>query len=385
MRTVLVPFGTRPEIVKLSPVIDALKAAGLRVRTVFTGQHSEPALAGQFLAELDVRADASWLLEGDGAHRLAMMTEGAERELSATKPDLVLLLGDTNTVPAFCLAARRNCVPVAHIEAGLRSYNQRSMEELNRKVAAACASLHFAPTEMAARFLVSEGAPPERVHVVGNPVIDVLRRRGAKPLPLEDRSMVTLTAHRATNVDDPGRLARLVELARRLVQEVGPVVFPLHPRTKARLEEHGLSSALLASGAQVVAPLSHDEMLGTLARSKVLVTDSGGMQEEAAFFWVPVVVLRRSTPRWEGVANGSSVLTGVDVEAAVAAAAELCKPERLRTVSELPCPYGDGHAAERIAAALVDERTWALLLLEEPDLTNWSPSGESWPVGLGQR
>jgi UDP-N-acetylglucosamine 2-epimerase (non-hydrolysing) len=289
-------------------------------------------------------------------------------------PDVVLALGDTNTVPAYALAARSAGVPFAHLEAGLRSFNQRSVEEVNRRVAAATASLHFAPTARAAAFLHAEGVPDQRVFVVGNPAIDTLLAAGVPRVAPSERTHVLVTAHRASNVDDPARLARLVRLLSALASTVGPVRFAVHPRTAARLAESGLRPALDATaGVTCTPPLPYTDLLTELASSKVVVTDSGGIQEEAAFFGVPVVVLRRSTPRWEGVEAGSAALAGLtsDGEAgrALACAAAMSAPDRLAEVSAMACPYGDGTTAAQVAAILADPATSDLLRLDEPDFS----------------
>ncbi len=374
-RRVLVPAGTRPEFVKLAPVVAALRAVGLTTRVVATGQHHDAAMAGSFFDELGLEPDARHELAGDEPARLAGLVAQAERELADWRPDVVLLLGDTNTVPAYGLAARRRRVPVAHLEAGLRSFNATSIEEVNRKVAAQLASLQLAPTELARRFLLDEGIAEDRIEVVGNPVIDVLVAAGAAARAPEARSGVLLTAHRATNVDDPERLAGLVRIVRRLATEVGEVLFPVHPRTAARLEETGLRAELDLDGIELRPPLSYSEMLARLAASKVVVTDSGGLQEEASFLGVPVVVLRRSTPRWEGVALGSARLVGLDVEAALEAAARFAEPAELARVAGLPCPYGDGRTSRRVAGLLADDGVVARMALCEPDLVDWVPAG----------
>jgi len=266
-------------------------------------------------------------------------------------------------------------VPFAHLEAGLRSFNQRSVEEVNRRVAAAVAQLHFAPTARAAAFLRAEGVAAERIFVVGNPAIDALVERGSQPVALAHRAGVLVTAHRPGNVDDPVRLARLVSLVDTLASNIGPVVFPVHPRTAARLREHGLDGRLAdLPGLTLCDPLPYPDLLAVLASSLVVVTDSGGLQEEAAFFGVPVVVLRRSTPRWEGVENGSAVLTGLtsdaEAEAAAQAALRLSGPEELARVAALTCPYGDGTTGLQVAAILADPATSPLLELTEPDFTS---------------
>ncbi|MHB1549083.1 MAG: non-hydrolyzing UDP-N-acetylglucosamine 2-epimerase [Acidimicrobiales bacterium] len=367
---VLVPFGTRPEIVKLAPVVGALGRTGLAVTTVATGQHYDPSLADTFFDDLGLHPDRQWELSGGSTERFGQMARLAADTVAEIGPDIVLLLGDTSTVPVFCLAARRHRVPVVHLEAGMRSFNPTSIEEVNRKVAAACTSLHLAPTDLAASFLRAEGIPEERIRVVGNPIIDVLVDRGVVGRTLAERRGVVMTAHRATNVDDPTRLAHLVEIARALAAIAPPVVFPIHPRTEDRLAVAGLRADLDVPGIATPGPLPYGEMLDALAGARLVVTDSGGLQEEASWLGLPTVVLRRSTPRWEGIASGASVLAGVDPQRAIDAALRLLRPEHQERIAALPCPYGDGSTGRRVAAILADPATAALVALDEPDFTD---------------
>lgn len=370
---VLVPFGTRPEIVKLAPVVHALRNAGLEPRTLATGQHYDISMTGAFFEELALQPDEIWTLSGDEAERIGGILTLAHRELAATRPDLVLVCGDTHTVPLFCLAARALRIPIAHIEAGMRSRNETSLEEVDRKVAAATAQLHLAPTTLAADFLRQEGVDPARIRVVGNPVIDAVRASGVERVPPEEREGMLFTAHRATNVDDPERLARLYELLLALASRYGPVRFPIHPRTRARLEGAGLD--LAAADISLSEPLPYGEMLRAIAGSRVVVTDSGGLQEESSWLGVPTVVLRRSTPRWETVISGAATLVGLDVELALEAVARFDEPEEQERVASLPCPFGDGHAADRIAALLADASTAPLLRIRETDYVGKTPLG----------
>jgi UDP-N-acetylglucosamine 2-epimerase (non-hydrolysing) len=289
------------------------------------------------------------------------------------RPDAVLVMGDTHTVPAFCLAARNCCIPVIHLEAGLRSFNPTSIEEVNRRLAAATCSLHLAPTEQARRFLIREGVLDEHITVVGNPVLDCLRAVGARRRPLAERAGVVLTAHRVTNVEDPGRLRQLVTLIHALAGSVGPVTFPVHPRTRHALERAGQWHDLATDHVILTDPLPYTTMIDLVAGSKLVVTDSGGLQEEAAWLGVPVVVLRRSTPRWEGVRSRIAILTGLDADRALKAAIELTGPETQRRVAETPCPYVDGHTARHVVRLLHDPRTAALLRLDEPDFVDQPP------------
>jgi UDP-N-acetylglucosamine 2-epimerase (non-hydrolysing) len=365
---VLVPMGTRPEIVKLAPVVRALLDDDrFVVRTLATGQHYDPELTDTFYGTFGLEPDDRWTLPTSEAQRMGEMLTLASVELAARRPDVVLVLGDTHTVPLFCLAARNARIPVAHLEAGLRSFNPTSVEEVNRRVAATTASLHFAPTDLAARFLEAEGIPAERVRVVGNPVVDALRDLGARPGPISARAGAVVTVHRATNVDNRERLGRVVDIVAGLARQLQPVWFPIHPRTRARLEEHRLMSRLDRCFIHVLPPVPYARMLELIAGAKVVVTDSGGLQEEAAWLRVPTVVLRQSTPRWEGVAAGTSVLAGLDVEMAVAAALEMTTPACQVAAAAVPCPYGDGNTAARVVEILADPSTRSLLQLEEPD------------------
>lgn len=366
----LVPFGTRPEIVKLAPVVLALRAGGHDVVVVATGQHYDAALTDVFYAELGVRPNV--FLEGSG---LGAIVTGALETVDRVRPEAVLVMGDTHTVPAYCLAARNRTVPVIHLEAGLRSFNPTSTEEVNRRVAAAVCSLHLAPTELARRFLLDEGVPAERIAVVGNPVLDTLRAVGATRRAPAERSGVLVTAHRATNVDDPERLDQLVTLVRDLAATVGPVTFPVHPRTRHELENRGWWERLGGPGVTLTEPVPYSTMIDLVAGSTVVVTDSGGLQEEASWLGVPVVVLRRSTPRWEGVRDGSSVLTGLDAPRALKAAIDLAAPDVQARVAALPCPYGDGRTGERVSRLLHEPATAALLRLDEPDFVDRTPPG----------
>jgi UDP-N-acetylglucosamine 2-epimerase (non-hydrolysing) len=369
----LVPFGTRPEIVKLAPVVRALRAAGDEVCVVATGQHHDPALTDVFYDELGVAPDVVLRADGDRDTRLGSILVGAMRTVRRRSPDVVLVLGDTQTVPAYCLAARNQGVPAVHLEAGLRSFNPASVEEVNRRVATATCALHLAPTAQARRFLLAEGVAPERIAVVGNPVLDALRAVGAQRRPVGERRGVLLTAHRPTTVDDPARLDQLVTLVGELAACVGPVTFPVHPRTRDALHRAGAWARLAGPGVTLTGPVPYTEMIGLVAGSAVVVTDSGGLQEEASWLGVPVVVLRRSTPRWEGVHAGTAVLTGLDASRTVKAAMDLTTPEAQRRVDAAPCPYGDGRTGERVVEVLHAPATARLLEQPEPDFVDRDP------------
>jgi UDP-N-acetylglucosamine 2-epimerase (non-hydrolysing) len=372
---ILVPFGTRPEVVKVASVVTALRAAGHVVRAVSTGQQHDPRLADDFFTDLDVEPDARWSLPTDEADRVGALLTGAYRELADHPADVVMVLGDTHTVPLFALAARRAGVPVVHLEAGLRSFNERSLEEVHRRAVAAMASMHFAPTSLCRTMLESEGVDPRRISVVGNPITDALARLGPARRPPSARAGVVVTAHRATNVDDPQRLGAVVQCVTDLADQVGPVSFPVHPRTDSRLRAAGLRDGLATHpGVTLTEPLRYGDMLDLVAGAAVVVTDSGGLQEEASWLGVPVVVLRRSTPRWEGVTLGTTALVGLDSALAVAAAQEYASPAEQARIAAVPCPYGDGHVGERIARELATPQVQEMLRLTEPDFSTGLPA-----------
>ena len=366
---VTVAVGTRPEVVKLAPVVAALREAGHDVRVVATGQHADPRMYADMFTGLGLAADVAWVLDGDEAARVGSLLAHAFRDIATARPDAVLVLGDTYTAPLVALAARRHGIGVVHLEAGLRSYNERSTEESNRRMLAALATLHLAPTELAARALVSEGVDADRIRVVGNSVLDAVRATGIAPVAPELRRGALVTAHRATNVDDPDRLAELVEVLTHLGATHAPVTFPVHPRTRARLVEHGLLDRVLTTeGVDCLEPMPYRDLLQRLATSRLVVTDSGGLQEEASYLGVPVVVMRATTPRWEGVESGAAVLTGLDLGRVRTAADLLTSPGEQARVAGLRCPYGDGETGRRVAEVLAEPRVRALLTPREPVL-----------------
>jgi UDP-N-acetylglucosamine 2-epimerase (non-hydrolysing) len=366
---ILVAVGTRPEIIKLSPVITALRRDGHNVRVVATGQHSDQNMAGQIFDGLGYRPDVTWQLpQGSPSARVGTIAAAADQEFASDPADVALVLGDTDTAPLVALAARHRGVGVIHVEAGLRSFNGRSGEEVNRRVMAAMASLNLAPTELAAEFLLTEGVPAQRVHVVGNPVIDVLASSGVPRQPTGARRGILFTAHRSTNVDRADRLAELVGLLAELGRRHGPVVFPLHPRTRLRLDEAGLLRQVTRlPGVRVEPPLAFHDLLRRLSASQLVVTDSGGLQEEAAYFGLPAVVMRETTPRWEGVKAGIATLCGMDKTRVLSSVEQFLAPGRLAEVATVPCPYGTGDTGERIAALLRQQEILELLTPRECD------------------
>lgn len=379
LRHYLTAFGTRPEIIKLAPVVAELRTRGNRVTVVNTGQHSDARMNADFCRDLGMHVDVALTPVGTPDEAPGQILTGAIAEVASSRPDALVLLGDTITVPLFAIAARRAGLPLIHLEAGLRSRNGRSLEEVNRRMAAVAASISIAPTPLAAHFLLAEGIPLGRVFTLGNTITDALRIFGPPRVPVDERRGVLVTAHRASNVDSPERLTRIVDLIVGLTA-LGPVTFPVHPRTASRLHETGLQARLdVVPDLVLLDPVGYPRMLDLLSGSRLVVTDSGGVQEECSWYGVPAVVLRRSTPRWEGVRDGAVVLAGIDsdeeIHAILETAARLWTDGEQDRVAALDCPYGDGHVAARIADLLGSSAASALLRLTEetvdPDSLPW--------------
>jgi UDP-N-acetylglucosamine 2-epimerase len=347
---VVTVIGNRPQFVKAAAVSGPLRAEHEEL-LVHTGQHYDDELSTIFVQELAVPAPEIELGLGGGTNteQTARMLAALGDLLREQAPDAVLVYGDTNSTLAAALAAAQARVPVAHVEAGMRSFDRAMPEELNRVLTDHAADLLLVSSQPAAGNLAREGAAGE-VEVVGDVMVDVARllapRARADDGPLREAGVrageyVLATAHRAGTVDDPARLERLVEL----LLGVGlPVVLPLHPRTRARLLEAGLLDRL-ATGTILRPPLGYLAFTALLTRARAVLTDSGGVQKEAYLAGVPCVTLRDSTEWVETVDSGWNVLVDLDAAAARAALARPVPGER-------PELYGDGRAGARVAAAM---------------------------------
>jgi UDP-GlcNAc3NAcA epimerase len=347
---VLTVIGNRPQFVKAAAVSHRLREHAQEL-LVHTGQHYDDELSRVFFDELQLPPPDHRLDLGGGSNtsQTSRMLAALEPLIARERPDVLLVYGDTNSTMAGALAGAQAGVPVAHVEAGMRSYDRAMPEELNRVVADHAAALLLCSSERAAETLRSERVVGDVV-VVGDVMVDVaqllaptarahteaLSARGVAP----GRYLVA-TAHRPGNVDDPARLARLVDL---LLAVPGPVVLPLHPRTRARLEAAGLRSRL-DSRVVVAPPLGYLDFTALVLNARGVLTDSGGVQKEAYLAGVPCVTLRSTTEWTETVEAGWNTLVDLDAEAAVAALERPLPAER-------PPLYGDGRAGERVVAAL---------------------------------
>ncbi|HLE97126.1 MAG TPA: UDP-N-acetylglucosamine 2-epimerase (non-hydrolyzing) [Candidatus Thermoplasmatota archaeon] len=345
-------LGTRPEIIKLSPVIREYRARGLPWSVVHTGQHYSYEMDRVFFDELGLPDPEHNLEIGSGTHgvQTGRMLPAIEAVLMKERPRWVLVQGDTNTVLAGALAAAKLGIRVGHVEAGLRSYDRSMPEELNRVVADHVADLLFAPTRLSAEILAKEGIPAARVLVTGNTVVDAvlanakLARDPLGPMGLTRGGFLLLTAHRQENVDDAARFRSLVAGAAAAGRDLGlPVVYPAHPRARKMLEGFKLET----EGIRVVDPLGYLEFLALEAAARLVLTDSGGVQEECCILKVPCVTLRDNTERPETVHVGANQLAGVDSDRIRKAARDMSS--RPRTWEN---PFGDGRAGARIVDAV---------------------------------
>jgi UDP-N-acetylglucosamine 2-epimerase (non-hydrolysing)/UDP-GlcNAc3NAcA epimerase len=321
---------------------------------VHTGQHYDDELSQIFFEELGVPAPARQLGVADGSltSQTSRMLAALEPQLEELRPDLVLVYGDTNSTLAGALAAAQRHVPVAHVEAGMRSFDRRMPEELNRVLTDHASDLLLCSTETAVRNLANEGAAGE-VRLVGDAMADVTlafapvaekRSHALEEHGVEPGEYVVVTAHRAGNVDDPVRLERLVELLEALPL---PAVFPLHPRTRARLATTGLAARLEAAPRlRLTRPLGYLDFLTLARHARAVLTDSGGVQKEAYLLGTPCVTLRDSTEWVETVEAGWNVLVDLDRDAALAAI------KREPPAGPRPELYGGGQAGERIRDAV---------------------------------
>ncbi len=349
---ILYVVGTRPNFVKTAPVIGALRARLPEGRhaIVHTGQHYDRLMSEVFLEELGVPAPDHMLEVGSGSHAAmtARTMERLEPVLEEESPDLAIVPGDVNSTLAATLTAVKMGIPVAHVESGLRSFDMTMPEEINRIVADRFSELLFLHSEEAAENLRAEGIAAERMHMVGNTMIDTLvalesrfRAAGAATkLGLEPGSYALVTLHRPALVDGPllpETVAQLAALGREM-----PVVFPVHPRTRKMMESIDSDHP----GLRLIEPLGYLDFLSLLADAGAVLTDSGGIQEETTYLGIPCFTLRDNTERPVTVHAGTNTLLGLDPAAIAGIPSALAA--RGDAPSEPP-PLWDGHAAERIA------------------------------------
>jgi UDP-N-acetylglucosamine 2-epimerase (non-hydrolysing) len=344
--------GTRPEIVKLAPVIRLL---GQDAELIHTGQHEDQELSGAFLAgaSLTTQRALSGICRQPRHVQVGRIIEQLGDLLAESPPAAVMVQGDTNTVSAAAQAAQYTGIPVIHVEAGLRSFDRAMPEEINRCLAGLLADRHCAPTEQAVANLRAAGVPASKIILTGNTIVEatqealppsaqacqIVARLGAEP-----GGYVLATIHRPENTDDPARLeAILAELSKLGL----PVLFPLHPRTRAAAERHHLTAAM--DRLRILPPADHRTFLALASQARLLVSDSGGVQEECTVLKRPLIVVRNSTERPESVAAGFAHLVRPGPQIGDLGRRLIADLELPRRLAALPCPFGDGTASQRIA------------------------------------
>jgi UDP-N-acetylglucosamine 2-epimerase (non-hydrolysing) len=361
--------GARPNFVKIAPILRAFereRAAGARVEIalIHTGQHYDPGLSESFFSELEIRRPDLNLEVGSGSHaeQTARVLMALEPVLVAQRPDLLVVVGDVNSTLAAALAAAKLLIPVAHVEAGLRSGDRTMPEEINRQLTDAISELCFTTCLEANEHLAREGVGPEKIFFVGNVMIDSLLRHRSQArepalvrrLGLAPRSYALMTVHRPSNVDRLEDAVAFLDVVEPLQHRI-PVVLPAHPRTRAMLERHGLGDRIgRLARLHLVETLSYGEFLYLMDRALLVLTDSGGVQEETTVLGVPCLTLRDNTERAITIHEGTNRLTGMNPTVVMQAVDEILRdggpPPRIP-------PLWDGHAAERIADVVL--RTWA--------------------------
>ena len=356
---VLTLVGARPQFIKAAPVSKALRGAGYTEFILHTGQHYDYGMSQVFFDELglpnpDVNLDVR---SGDHGQQTGQMLIGIEKILLAEKPDWVLVFGDTNSTLAGALAAVKLHMPLAHVEAGLRSFNRQMPEEHNRVLSDHCADLLFCPTQTAVDNLAREGLTAG-VHQVGDPMYDAVlmfseraRQRSTilQDLQLEKGGYLLATVHRAYNTDDPRALGAILSTLASIDESV---VFPMHPRTRQKLQDHGLlGSAADLGQLKIIDPVDYLDMLVLEQNARLILTDSGGVQKEAFFFAVPCLTLRPETEWVETVESGWNLLVGTEPERILAGL-----QHHFPAPVGQPALFGDGRSAQAIVQLLEKER-----------------------------
>ena len=364
---ILAVIGTRPEAVKLAPVVTALmKQGNVNTRVLVTAQHRE--MLDQVLLMFDIAPDYDLDIMSDNQTPrdvFIQVLNGIQPILVETNPDWLLVQGDTTSVLAATIAAAYKKIPVGHVEAGLRTYNRDNPfpEEINRVLTDHASSLHFAPTLTAREALLREGISHHTIHVTGNTVIDTLNTIISRPAPSslqiildnipKDKHLILVTAHRRENFGEPLQriVVALLELAKR---EDIQIVYPVHPNPNIN---NPIKEALLnQKNISVIEPLDYLTFAHLMKHSHLILTDSGGIQEEAPSLGVPVLVLREVTERTEAIEQGTALMVGTDSNKIVASTTfllenEMSYREMIKTVS----PFGDGNASQRITNILLEQ------------------------------
>jgi len=362
MLKVINVVGARPNFMKVAPIVAAMKQRPTKFQplVVHTGQHYDAAMSDSFFRDLELPQPDTHLGVGSASHaaQTAAVMERFEPVVLAEKPDWVLVVGDVNSTLACALVCVKLGVKVAHVEAGLRSRDRTMPEEINRILTDQIADLLLTPSPDADANLKAEGIPPERIRFVGNVMIDSLlqnleraRASGVRSeLGVTDMDYGVLTLHRPSNVDQPETFARILAALETITHTL-PVIFPVHPRTRKTIAALGLSERVAAmKNLRLIDPLGYLDFLSLYSNARLVLTDSGGIQEETTFLNIPCVTLRENTERPITVELGTNVIVGTDTTRIVDAATAALNGSAKKTARQLP--LWDGHASERILDAL---------------------------------
>lgn len=353
---IAVILGTRPEIIKMAPVIDEINKNDSECVLIHTGQHYDIEMSKQFFIDLELKLPDYNIGIGSNTalRQISIIISELEEILAKEEVDIVLVQGDTNAVLAGSLAANKLKIPVGHVEAGLRSFDKNMPEETNRIIADNCTKLFFVPTETTALNLQNEGFNHNDIHITGNTIVDACFRH--KDIAIEKSKVkediifdeyIALTMHRAENVDNPDRLRSIVEA---LVNIDENIVFPLHPHTKKSLTELDLYDRLAGcKNIQIMKPLGYLDFLYMISHSKLILTDSGGLQEEAITLNIPCITLRYNTERPETITAGGNILAGTTSKEIGKNIKRILDNEDVyEKMSNAVNPYGDGTSSSKI-------------------------------------
>ena len=375
-------LGTRPEIIKMAPIIDEISKRGIDQIVLHTGQHYDKEMSDNFFKDLEIPTPDYNIHVGSGSHgkQTGLMMKGIEEVLMDEKPDIVLVQGDTNAVLAGALVASKLHIAIGHVEAGLRSFDMTMPEEVNRRAADVTSTMYFIPTEESAINLLAEGFSHENLFITGNTVVDacfrhleIAKKRGFEEeslasLDIENmENILTLTMHRAENVDVKERVTNIIGALKELKDM--NMIFPIHPRTKNTLENFGLFDELNSlEHVHIIKPLGYLDFLLLTSNSTLILTDSGGLQEEAITLNVPVLTLRYNTERPETVTAGGNILVGSDKEVILENAKRILNDgEFAEKMKNAPNPYGMGESAKLTVDAIEDYYEKGLLNIEAPE------------------
>ncbi|MGN0176295.1 MAG: non-hydrolyzing UDP-N-acetylglucosamine 2-epimerase [Methanobrevibacter sp.] len=375
-------LGTRPEIIKMAPIIDEISRRDIDQIVLHTGQHYDEEMSDAFFKDLDIRTPDYNIHVGSGTHgkQTGLMMKGIEEILLEEKPDIVLVQGDTNAVLAAAMVASKLHIAIGHVEAGLRSFDMTMPEEVNRRVADVCSAMYFIPTIDSAINLLAEGYSRKNLIITGNTVVDacfrhldIAKKRGIEEESLKKLNIdkmdniLTFTMHRAENVDVKERVMGIIEALKEL--DDMNIVFPIHPRTKNMLEKFDLFDELNnLSHVHIIKPLGYLDFLQLTSASTLILTDSGGLQEEAITLNVPALTLRYNTERPETVTAGGNILVGSDKEAIVNNARKIIDDAKFADkMKNAINPYGQGDSAKLTVDAIEDYYTRGLLNIVAPE------------------